>query len=66
MKFSFNTTRAQLRVFSGIFTNLVVVWLIALFATKDLVVLTRDILLVILFLYLAVKTDEMTENYEQS
>lgn len=64
MKFSFKVTRAQLHVFSDIFTNLVVIWLVAIFATKDFIILTRNFVLVILFLYLAVKTEEMSKNYE--
>ena len=46
VKFSFEPTRAQLKVFSSICSDLVVVWLIAILATKNTAVLIRDIVLV--------------------
>ena len=49
---------AELKVISAVFSNLVVVWLVVIFATHDPFVLTRDILAGILSLYLAVKSEE--------
>ena len=62
MKFPFAATRPQLRVVSAICANFVVVWLVAILATRDMLVLTRDIVLAILFWYLAIKAEERLEN----
>lgn len=62
MIFSLEPTKAQLKVFSNICGNFVVVWLIAAFASKDPFVLTRDLLVAILGWYAAVKTEEEIER----
>lgn len=49
---------AELKVVSAVFSNLVVVWLVAIFGAQDPLVLTRNILAGILSLYLAVKAEE--------
>ncbi len=64
MRFYFEISSAQLKVFSAICSNFVVVWLVAGFTTKDLLVLTRDILAATISLYLAVVIEEILENYE--
>ena len=62
MKISFEPSRAQLKVFSAICSDFVVVWIIALFGTQDFVVLTFNIVAAILFWYLATKADELSEK----
>ena len=54
MEFSFRLTIAQLKVFSAICSNLVVIWLVAALATHDIIILVRDIVLAAVFCYLAV------------
>lgn len=66
MRFSFEPTRAQLKVFSAVCSNLVVVWLIAMVGTRDIFILIFDITFAILSWYLAVKAEEALENYDRS
>lgn len=55
-------TRPQLKVFSGICTNLVVIWLAAAFVTSDPFILTRDLSLAIVTAYAAVWAEEILEE----
>ena len=55
-------TRAQLKVFSQIASNLAVVWLVAILVTGSASVLIRNIILAIMFWYLAVKAEEKSED----
>lgn len=64
MKFSLRLTKAQMRVSSAIFSNLVVLWMGAVFATRDIFALTTNILLAIASLYLAIKSEELLQNYD--
>lgn len=61
-RFSVEFSRPQIRVFSSVFSNLTAGWLITLFVTKDLFVLTGNFLNVILSLYFAVKLEEILEE----
>ena len=64
MKISLKLTRAQLKVFSAICSNMVVVWLVAIFGTKDVLVLTLDFFFAIVSLDLAVKAENLIEKYD--
>ena len=63
MKIRFELRKPHLKVFSAACSNLVVVWLVSLFATNDFVVLTRNLVSAMLFWYLAVKTEDFLEQY---
>ncbi len=58
----FNITAAQLKIFSGICSNMVVVFLIAIPVTRDLGVLIIDIIGATLFWKLGVRTEEILEE----
>ncbi|MEK7518098.1 MAG: hypothetical protein AAB583_06170 [Patescibacteria group bacterium] len=62
MKYSFELTRPQLRVFSAICSNLCAGWIAILFLTKDLLILTFDVAGVIVTLYLAIKAERLLEK----
>lgn len=62
MKFSFRLTRAELKVVSAICTEFFVVWILAILGTTDLFILTMDIVFAIIFLVLAIKTEEESEK----
>lgn len=53
-------TRAQLKILAAVFSNFVVVWLIAMLGTKDSFGLTANFFLAILSWKLAVKTEELS------
>ena len=57
-------TKARLKILSAIATNLAVVWTIAIFATNDFYILTRNILITILLVYLAIKAEEIIDEYD--
>lgn len=59
MGFSFKLKKYQLKVFSAILSNLVVLWLG--FARKP-IILTADIILAIVALILAFNTEKKTRN----
>lgn len=59
---SFSVSRAQLKMFSAVCANFVVLWFTALIATKDLIVLIRDLILAILFWQLGIKAAELLEE----
>lgn len=61
MTFSIKIRRSYLRVGSAVCSNLVVVFLVLIFGTRDIFVLTRNIALAILFLYLAVKAEDKVD-----
>ena len=60
MNFSFK--RAHLRVASAVFANLSVVWLVAIFGTRNVFTLTVNIIYATLCLYLASKIEELLEE----
>lgn len=62
MTFKLNIRRSHLRVGSAVCSNLVVVFLVLIFGTRDIFVLTRNIALAILFLYLAVKAEDKADE----
>lgn len=62
MTFTINIRRSHLRVSSALCSNLAVVFLILIFGTKDIFVLTRNIVLVIMFVYLAVKAEDRVDE----
>lgn len=66
MKFYFTPRRSQLKVFSAICSNFVVVWIVAAFVAKDIFALTIDIVFAILSWYLAIKAEEVLEEYDKS
>lgn len=62
MRFSLELTQPQLKVFSAICSNLCAGWIAILFVTKDLLILTFDIVGVIVTLYLAIKAERHLEK----
>lgn len=62
MRLHFKLTRAQLKVFSVLCTEFVVVWILAILGTKDLFILTMDVVFAMMFLILAIKTEEASEK----
>jgi hypothetical protein len=62
MTFAINIRHSHLRVGSEVCSNLVVVFLVSIFGTRDVFVLTRSIILVILFAYLAVKAHDKADQ----
>ncbi|MEK7534525.1 MAG: hypothetical protein AAB600_04265 [Patescibacteria group bacterium] len=64
MKLAFELRRSHLKVFSAVCSNLVVVWLIAIFTTKDLFVIIRDIIVAVLAWYSTVAAEEVLEKHE--
>lgn len=64
MNLSFEFKTSQLNVFSAVCSNLVVFWIAAIFATRDIFVLTGDIIGVILSWKLAVKAEDLLEDYD--
>lgn len=61
MKFSFQPSKAQLKVFSAVCSNLAAGWFAAIFITRNPVLLTADIVGVIVSSYLAVKAEEFSK-----
>lgn len=61
MRFYFKLTRAQLKVLSAVFSDLVVVWLVATLASPDFSALIRNIFSAIVVWYAAVKSEELLE-----
>lgn len=57
-------SRAQLKVLSAIFSNFAVVWIVALFTTRDPVLLTINVMLAIVSWHLAVKAELLIEVYD--
>ena len=64
MRFNLHLTRAKLKVFSAICSNLVIVWLVAMGGTKDLLILTVNLVFAIVSLDLAIKAEELSEKYD--
>lgn len=62
MTLTLNIRRSHLTVGSAVCSDLVVVFLISIFGTRDFFVLTRSIILVILFAYLAVKAEDKVDK----
>lgn len=61
MKFFIELTRPQLKVLSSVFSNIVVVWLAALFLTRDPLVLTLNLVAATLCWHIAIKAEEALE-----
>ncbi|OGH17930.1 MAG: hypothetical protein A2868_03865 [Candidatus Levybacteria bacterium RIFCSPHIGHO2_01_FULL_40_15b] len=53
---------AQLRFFSAVCANMVVVWIAAIPGTRDSLILTLDIVLAIVFWRLGVATEEILDR----
>lgn len=64
MGFLFEITKHHFKIFSAVCSNLVVVWLIAALAAKDLTISIRDLILVVAFWYLAVEAEKISEDHE--
>ncbi|OGH14578.1 MAG: hypothetical protein A3H50_01480 [Candidatus Levybacteria bacterium RIFCSPLOWO2_02_FULL_37_10] len=65
MEFLFMIHKPHLKVFSAVCSNFVVVWIIGAFATRELFVLTSNILAAILMWYAAAWAEkELERNYE--
>ena len=64
MNLKFELTHAQLKVFSSICADLIVVWIVATFAASDTIVLIRNVILITFLWILAVKSEEKSKNYE--
>lgn len=64
MEFSLEPTKAQLKVFSAICSNFVVVWLVALLGTRDPFVLTANVILAIVSWKLAIKSEKLLDEYD--
>lgn len=64
MKSSFELHRYHLKVFSAICSNLTAAWFIGVFLARDPFVLTATVLAVIVSLYLALKTEQLLDEYE--
>lgn len=64
MNLSFTLRRSHLQVFSAISSNFSVVFLLAMFATSDLLALTGNIVLAIVSIILAVVAEELLEYYD--
>lgn len=62
VKFSFTVRRAHLRVVSAVCSNLVAGWLVVIFVTPNLFVLTLNILAAMVSLYIAFKAEEALEK----
>lgn len=58
----FTITSAQLKMFAAVCSNLVVAFLLAILATKDVRILTTDIVGAILFWKLGVKAEGILEG----
>ena len=55
-------TRAQLKVFSAVFSNLAAAWVIAIFLTPSLSALTLNIVAIIISVVLAIRAEELSEE----
>lgn len=56
-------TKSHFRVLSAICSNLVVVWFAASLATQNTLILLRNLIFIVVFWYLAVKSETLaTEN----
>lgn len=64
MKISLQLTRAQLKVFSAVCSNMAVVWLAAIFGTKNFLILTLDFFFAIVSLDLAIKAEDLIDKYD--
>ena len=64
MRFSFEISSAQLKVFSAVCSNFVVVWLIVIFTTRDISVIIQDVIAAFLAWYSAVRAEEVLEKHE--
>lgn len=62
MVISFMVKKSQLRVISAVSSNFVVVWLAALFTTRDIAALIFNIIVAILFWHLAAKAEDALEH----
>lgn len=54
------TGKSQLRVLSAVSSNFVVIWIIALLATRDFLTLTANLVCAIVGWYIASKAEELS------
>lgn len=54
--------KSNLRVYSAVFSNLAVVWVVASLAATNISTLLRDVTLVIVFVGLATKAERLIEE----
>lgn len=59
--FPFKIDDAQLKVFSAVCSNLIAVWLVAIFAARDVIVLTGSVMATGLAWYAAVWAERRAE-----
>ena len=64
MKLEFTLRKSYFQVFSAICSNFSVAFILALFATKELLVLTVNIMAAIVSIVLAILSEEILENYD--
>ena len=64
MATKFELTNSQQKVLSNICSNSVVLWLVAIFATNDTILLVRNILPSATFWYIAVRAEEGSKRYD--
>lgn len=57
-------TTSHIKVFSAICSNLASAWFLAIFLISDLLTLTLNIVAGIVSVYLAVKAEEIIQNYD--
>ncbi|MEK7617415.1 MAG: hypothetical protein AAB414_05175 [Patescibacteria group bacterium] len=55
-------TKSQLKVLSAVASNFVVIWVIAVFATRDALTLTGNFISAIVGWYIASKAEELSEK----
>jgi len=64
MQVSLHITKAQLRIFSSIFSNLIIVWLSAIFATQDKFAWIINLVYASICWKIAVRAEELLEEYD--
>ena len=62
MNISLNLSKPKLKILSAVCSNFIVVWILAMFATNNLTVLTFNFVGVIVFWRLGVSIEEQLEN----
>ena len=62
MSFSFKTTKGDLKVLSGVCSNLVVFWVVGVFSSQNLGGLTRNLIAAILTWKLAAWLENVIDN----
>lgn len=54
--------KSNFKVLSSICSNLAVVWFVAIITTGNVIILLRNFIFVVIFWYLAVKSEILSEN----